>query len=113
MDTFSVQVLRKAFLLAHEANASEITKQHLLVALNEIDEKIPVPPAPTGGPYIPVPHQDLPLAQDVVTIVTRIGGLEQMTGESLHWNNPNSAVPRSRYRVRVRSTRSTRVRPPP
>jgi hypothetical protein len=83
VDTFAALVLHKAFRLAHEANAGEIMKQHLLVALNEIDQKIPVPPAPTGGPYIPVPHQDLPLAQDVVTIVTRIGGLERMTGESL------------------------------
>jgi hypothetical protein len=81
VDTFSVLILRKGFLLAHEANAGEITKQHLLVALNEIDGKIP--PAPTGGPYIPVPHQDLPLAQDVVTIFTSIGGLQRMTGESL------------------------------
>jgi hypothetical protein len=83
VDRFAARLLHKAFQLAHEANATEITKQHLLVALNKVDEKIPVPPAPTGGPYIPVPHQDLPLAQDVVTIVTNIGGLERMTGESL------------------------------
>jgi hypothetical protein len=81
VDTFAALVLHKAFRLAHEANAGEITKQHLLVALNEIAEKIP--PAPTGGPYIPVSHQDLPLAQDVVTIFTSISGLQRMTGESL------------------------------
>ena len=83
MDRFAARVIHKAFQLAHEANAAEITKQHLLVALNEIDENEKIPPAPTGGPYIPVPHQDLPLAQDVVTIVMSSGGLEHLTGESL------------------------------
>jgi hypothetical protein len=75
VDTFSVLVLRKAFLLAHEANASEITKQHLLVALNEVDEKIPVPPAPTGGPYIPVPHQDLLLRKTWSRLLRALAGL--------------------------------------
>jgi hypothetical protein len=80
VDTFAVRVHHKAVQLALEANAAEITKRHLLVALNEIEK---IPPAPTGGPYMPVPHQDLPLAQDVVTIVMSVGGLEHMTGESL------------------------------
>lgn len=81
MDTFAVLVLANAIRLAFEENASEITKEHLLRALNKVDTN--VPPAPPVGPYVPVPHQDLPLAQDVVTIVMCIGGLEHMTGESL------------------------------
>ena len=75
MDRFAARVIHKAFQLAHEANAAEITKQHLLVALNEIDEKIPVPPAPTGGPYIPVPHQDLLLRKTWSRLLRALAGL--------------------------------------
>lgn len=80
MNELVARTIFTAFVLAHQAGATEIDLDHLLSAL---DTPLPKRRQPTDGPFMPVPRQDLPLSNAARTAFKRLNKFDTATADDI------------------------------
>ena len=76
-------VFMRAFLLAQRSKAPEIRIEHLLAALDEdmpLAVESSIRPEP---PFLPVPHQDLPLSPGAAAALGPLGNISHVSLKAL------------------------------
>jgi len=76
-------VFMRAFLLAQRSKAPEIRIEHLLAALDEDMPSVVESSIRPEPPFLPVPHQDLPLSPGAAAALEPLGDIFDVSLRSL------------------------------